>query len=180
MSTIQDHRIQITIPSDKEKDGIRINPFELGSLIRDLTPGTVCEVATPRKYIAQLQSLLAILEEAANNQSVPDTYTDGFCAPSSFYVESEEKVKNEELAKLAKEWNSTPIADFNMDGFYPSYLDQPVKILFVGREACYMAGKNYIMTVYDSLINPKFQLKTRGRNVVPASRFQGFPEVSDV
>ena len=31
---------------------------------------------------------------------------------------------------------------FNMDGFYPHYYAQHLKILFVGREACWMSKKN--------------------------------------
>ena len=40
---------------------------------------------------------------------------------------------------------------FNMDGFYPYYFSQPLKILFVGREACWMSKKNYMVTLHEEL-----------------------------
>lgn len=40
---------------------------------------------------------------------------------------------------------------FNMDGFYPHYYAQHLKILFVGREACWMSKKNYMATLLAEL-----------------------------
>lgn len=40
---------------------------------------------------------------------------------------------------------------FNMDGFYPCYASQKQKILFIGREACWMSQKNYIETLFPYL-----------------------------
>lgn len=44
---------------------------------------------------------------------------------------------------------------FNMDGFYPYYTQQPLRILFVGRESCWMGGRNYIQTLLGDLKNGK-------------------------
>ena len=72
----------------------------------------------------------------------------GNCNP----VPKEEESMIGELNKLANEWRELLIGQgnadlFNMDGFYPFYTSQKCRILFVGREACCMSGKNYIKTV---------------------------------
>ena len=65
-----------------------------------------------------------------------------------------------ELCGLSEEWRKSVMqnksfasfsADFNMDGFYPYYTCQECKILFVGREACWLNGGNYIETVCKSI-----------------------------
>jgi hypothetical protein len=69
------------------------------------------------------------------------------------------------LKELEDEWrghiaNSESLCDnvdlFNMDGFYPFYTQQKVRILFVGREACCMQGKNYITTICSCIKNDNF------------------------
>lgn len=51
------------------------------------------------------------------------------------------------LDELEDEWRKSLDAQsralFNMDGFYPNYTRQKIKILFVGREACWMSGSCY-------------------------------------
>lgn len=150
-----DTPIRITFSSTDEKDRIEICPSELGKAISSLAIGSQCEVFTPRKIISQLQYLLALLEEAVGKQQVTQQITerpaDEFCAP--LYETEYETNKYNKLIELAQDWNKPPISNFNMDGFYPFYYNQPVRILFVGREACYMAGKDYIKTVHDLLVN---------------------------
>ena len=64
-----------------------------------------------------------------------------------------------ELLSLLDEWKKIVCTDqtssnlFVEDGFYPFYTQQPVKILFVGREALGMAGLNYIDVLFDAYKN---------------------------
>lgn len=64
-----------------------------------------------------------------------------------------------ELLSLLDEWKKIVCTDqtssnlFVEDGFYPFYTQQPVKILFVGREALGMAGLNYINVLFDAYKN---------------------------
>lgn len=61
-----------------------------------------------------------------------------------------------ELLSLLDEWKKIVCTDqassnfFVEDGFYPFYTQQPVKILFVGREALGMAGLNYIDVLFNA------------------------------
>ena len=66
----------------------------------------------------------------------------------------EEDRLRERLNDLAKRWREGLKENqelFNFDGFYPNYTKQRVKILFVGREACYMSGRNYCDVIGDGL-----------------------------
>ncbi len=61
-----------------------------------------------------------------------------------------------ELLSLLDEWKKIVCTEqsfselFVEDGFYPFYTQQPVKILFVGRETLGMAGLNYIDVLFDA------------------------------
>lgn len=52
---------------------------------------------------------------------------------------------------LGKKMSEEDKKHFNMDGFYPYYTQQPLRILFVGREACWMSNMNYIETLLSDL-----------------------------
>lgn len=60
------------------------------------------------------------------------------------------------LEKLFQEWdfhlagNGIPPEIIVHDGFYPYYTFQPVKILFIGREALGIEGWNYIDVLYEA------------------------------
>ncbi len=64
-----------------------------------------------------------------------------------------------ELSSLLSEWKKIVCTEqsyselFVEDGFYPFYTQQPVKILFVGREALGMAGLNYVDVLFDAYKN---------------------------
>lgn len=81
----------------------------------------------------------------------------------------EEYEMTKSLKLLEDKWceyiaNSISLRDnlefFNMDGFYPFYTQQKVRILFVGREACGMRGQNYITTVCPCIKNDNFNGRT--------------------
>lgn len=61
-----------------------------------------------------------------------------------------------ELLSLLDEWKKIVCTEqsssnlFVEDGFYPFYTQQPVKILFIGREALGMAGLNYIDVLFEA------------------------------
>lgn len=67
-----------------------------------------------------------------------------------------------ELDQLFSQWKKhllekgatqEEIASFVTDGFYPSYLCQKYKILFVGRESVGISGADYIELLYDAIKN---------------------------
>lgn len=64
-----------------------------------------------------------------------------------------------EISSLLSEWKKIVCTEksssnlFVKDGFYPFYSQQPVKILFIGREALGMAGLNYIDVLFDAYKN---------------------------
>lgn len=61
-----------------------------------------------------------------------------------------------ELSALLSEWKKIVCTEktsselFVEDGFYPFFTQQPVKILFIGREALGMAGLNYVKTLFEA------------------------------
>lgn len=110
------------------------------------------DVENPQEIVAGLENILsrlsdglALLKANAKEDScnMKDEYPD------------EDKPMMKALDDLFNEWVNAQSDDdkglFNRDGFYPGYCLQKVKILFVGREACYMAGKNYIEYMYGRL-----------------------------
>lgn len=64
-----------------------------------------------------------------------------------------------EISSLLSEWKKIVCTElpsselFVEDGFYPFYTQQPVKILFIGREALEMVGLNYIDVLFDAYKN---------------------------
>ena len=65
-----------------------------------------------------------------------------------------------ELCELGEKWRKSIMqneslarfsVNFYMDGFYPYYTRQNCRVLFVGREACWLNGGNYIETVCKSI-----------------------------
>ena len=72
-----------------------------------------------------------------------------------------------ELLSLLDEWKKIVCTEqsssnlFVEDGFYPFYTQQPVKILFIGREALGMAVLKYIEFLFNE--------KTSGTGSLPSS-----------
>lgn len=72
------------------------------------------------------------------------------------YTLSSEQKLDSEISALLSEWKKIVCTEkssselFVEDGFYPFYSQQPVKILFVGREALGMAGLNYVKTLFEA------------------------------
>jgi len=106
-------------------------------------------IENPQSFFTVMRDLIPCVEEELHRVAVPQSSDDGFLTK---WLPENKELKDErdlscKLNDLAKEWcDSLTNEDrklFNMDGFYPYYTKQPVKILFVGREACWMSGKNY-------------------------------------
>lgn len=116
-------------------------------------PGTGGEwdVENPQNIVVTLENICAKLNDALESQMAHDK--ENICNGGVEY-EAGEKDMLGRLDNLFKEWKSKLPGDeeelFNRDGFYPGYSRQKVRILFVGREACYMAGRNYIEYMYNS------------------------------
>lgn len=72
------------------------------------------------------------------------------------YTLPDEQKLDIELSALLSEWKKIVCTEktsselFVEDGFYPFYTQQPVKILFIGREALGMAGLNYVKTLFEA------------------------------
>lgn len=139
--------------SDEELDKL----MELINKIKNSEP---LGVADPQPMIVALKNVLESLELSCGNKyEIPSP--DEFCLEGEKLQElyddedipSEEKKMIRELNNLAKSWESSLNLKeneknlFNMDGFYPFYTMQPCRILFVGREACWMSRRNYINSV---------------------------------
>lgn len=107
--------------------------------------------------IAYVRELLVALEDAEKRnhlgQDGQRTFT--FSKKFSTVCDENEKALAAKLNKLARcmysSLNEEDKKLFNMDGFYPYYTQQPLRLLFVGREACWMSGKNYIETLLKDL-----------------------------
>lgn len=75
------------------------------------------------------------------------------------YTLPDEQNLYSEISSLLSEWKKVVFTEksssnlFVEDGFYPFYTQQPVKILFIGREALGMAGLNYIDVLFDAYKN---------------------------
>lgn len=113
--------------------------------------GGVWKVDNPQGVVAALEVFCAKISDALESQRVQEK-EDIRNVGVKYGAEDETMLGN--LNKLFEQWENGLAADektlFNRDGFYPGYNHQKVKILFVGREACYMAGKNYTEFMYAS------------------------------
>ena len=113
--------------------------------------GGVWDVENPQNVVVTLENICAKLNDALELQVAHDK--ENICNVGVEY-EVGEKDMLCRLDDLFKEWKAKLPGDekelFNRDGFYPGYSRQKVRILFVGREACYMAGRNYIEYMYNS------------------------------
>ncbi len=66
----------------------------------------------------------------------------------------DEQALASELLRLQKEWQAeVNDDDFVFDGFYPYYTHQPIRVLFIGREAYGLAGRSYLAALQDSYNN---------------------------
>jgi hypothetical protein len=113
--------------------------------------GGVWNVDNPQDVVAAFEEICVKINAALESQRVQEK--ENFRNVGVKY-EAEDETMLDNLNKLFEEWENGLTADektlFNRDGFYPGYNHQKVKILFVGREACYMAGKNYAECMYAS------------------------------
>ena len=149
---------------------------EICRLFQGIEVGKRIEVSNPREVLAFLQNLQGIMESSAGLQlgeAASPLRQDGqfvdLCDMKALYEDVEMPKEEEEMVKelkvLSQKWveyiqNSTSLCGnielFNMDGFYPFYVKQKPRILFVGREACWMQGKNYITTVCPCIKDDNF------------------------
>lgn len=133
---------------------------KLTELINKIKNRKPLGVADPQPMIAALKNVLESLELSYGNKyEIPSS--DEFCLEGEKLQElyddkdipDEERDMIRDLNDLAKSWKgSLNLKEneknlFNMDGFYPFYTKQPCRILFVGREACWMSRRNYINSV---------------------------------
>ena len=109
--------------------------------------GGVWKVDNPQGVVAALEVICAKISDALESQRVQEKEN-----IRNVKYEAEDETMLGNLNKIFEQWENGLAADektvFNRDGFYPGYNHQKVKILFVGREACYMAGKNYTECMY--------------------------------
>ena len=147
-------------------DGVR---SDVCQLLRDLEYDKPIKVANPERIVGFLRDLLGVLESSVDMTTAPHEKGEGVRELGGLYDEGtmcdEESEMANSLKELEDKWRSH-IAEsqslrvhaelFNMDGFYPFYTQQKVRILFVGREACWMQGKNYISTVCPCIRNDNF------------------------
>lgn len=88
---------------------------------------------------------------------------------------AEERAKLDAISTLLDDWiaafeaSSDPFVsaaagDIVRDGFYPYYFSQPIRVLFVGREARGIQGCSYIEVLHDAYRRTKL-IGTRGLNV---------------
>lgn len=110
------------------------------------------DVEMPEQVVVGLENLLIVLNDKLARQKAEEKASNGVK-----YKLDDDNDMQRQLTDLFKEWwNALSDTDkdlFNRDGFYPGYNSQKFKILFVGREACYMAKKNYIETMYANFQN---------------------------
>ena len=139
--------------SDEELDKLT----ELIDKIKNRKP---LDVADPQPMIAALKNVVESLELSCGNKD-ENPISDEFCLESEKLQElydnkdipDEERDMILKLNDLANSWESSLNIKvnekklFNMDGFYPFYTMQTCRILFVGREACWMSRRNYINSV---------------------------------
>jgi len=92
---------------------------------------------------------------------------------------TQERLMLERLEALFKDWyaefktaegpSGKIIRDFSaedmcFDGFYPGYLDQRVKILFLGRESREISGFNYLELLYQAIKEGRIGSKSLNRS----------------
>lgn len=113
------------------------------------------DVEMPEQVVVGLENLLLVLKDELARQKEKEKASNGVIEVK-FKLDDNNDMQSQ-LTGLFKEWwNALLDTDkdlFNRDGFYPGYDSQKFKILFVGREACYMAKKNYIETMYANFQN---------------------------
>lgn len=106
--------------------------------------------------ISYLKELIASMEGAVRTEhSVGQGYK---FSNNIFQVQDEKNLANslnDLLGEFTEGLSQEERKHFNMDGFYPYYTQQPLRILFVGREACWMSNKNYIETLLPDLRDGK-------------------------
>jgi hypothetical protein len=134
------------------RDGVR---SDVCQLLRDLEYDKPIKVVNPERIVGFLRDLLGVLESSVDMTTVPHEKGEGVRELGGLYDEGtmcdEESEMANSLKELEDKWRSH-IAEsqslrvhaelFNMDGFYPFYTQQKVRILFVVREACWMQRKN--------------------------------------
>lgn len=112
--------------------------------------GWCWDVEKPEQVVVGLENLLIVLNDKLASRRANETASNGVIEVK--YKLDDNNDMQSRLTKLFEEWeNALSDTDkklFNRDGFYPGYNSQKFKILFVGREACYMAKQNYIETMY--------------------------------
>lgn len=148
------------------RDGVR---SDVCQLLRDLEYDKPIKVANPERIVGFLRDLLGVLESSVDMTNTPHEKGEGVRELGRLYDEGTICDEESEMAKSLKElenkWRghidksqslSVHAKLFNMDGFYPFYTQQKVRILFVGREACRMQKKNYISTVCPCIRNDNF------------------------
>lgn len=130
--------------------------------LSSLKVGESIAVEQPWTIIAHLREVLAVLEDVVERDEVRDADAEQVCLSVKEEMDEEEVDMRKKLNALQEQWRRelrkadfNMEADFNMDGFYPCYAKQKLRILFVGREAYGMKGKNYIDTQCDQLKNGK-------------------------
>lgn len=131
---------------------------EFKNAINGLRWNSGWQVRSPQEILRVLQDLQGSLEnhlELSVEDRISasaDNVANDFC-----FKERADPGENElrkRLNDLAIRWYEGIKVSrelFNFDGFYPDYTKQRVKILFVGREACYMSGRNYCDVIGDGL-----------------------------
>lgn len=106
-------------------------------------------VRNPQQVAFGLENILIMLNDELALQQSAKELSEGVVDIK--YNENDQTMQDD-LNKLFDEWESKLSYSckklFNRDGFYPEYNSQRIKILFVGREACWMARKDYIATMY--------------------------------
>ena len=137
------------------RDGVR---SDVCQLLRDLEYDKPIKVANPERIVGFLRDLLGVLESSVDMTTAHHEKVEGVRELGELYDEGtmcdEEAEMANSLKKLEDKWRRhidksqslcVHAKLFNMDGFYPFYTQQKVRILFVGREACGMQEKNYIV-----------------------------------
>lgn len=148
------------------RDGVR---SDVCQLLRDIKYDEPINVANPGRIVGFLRDLLGVLESSVDMTTTPHEKGEGVRELGGLYDEGticdEESEMAKSLKKLENKWRGDIDKSqslrvhaklFNMDGFYPFYTQQKVRILFVGREACCMQGKNYITTICPCIKNDNF------------------------
>ncbi len=149
---------------------------EICRLFQSIESDKKIEISNPRAVLTFLRNLQGIIESSADLQfdesPSPLLQTKQIvemCDIKDLYenaaMPEEEENMSGSLKDLSQRWieyiqKAKTLCEnkglFNMDGFYPFYTKQNPRILFVGREACWMQGKNYITTVCPCIMKDDF------------------------